>query len=84
MGSNAAAKLQYVDIYSDDYSVSGLDTFLSIHEVVNHVGIGKTTVYKLMNAGYFPKSIHIKGTTTVVWSFADISQWMAEQKQEQQ
>ena len=69
------------DLYSDLYNgMDGLDTFLSIQDVLHHVGIGKTTVYKLMNAGYFPKSFHIQGTTTVVWSYSDIKEWMDKQK----
>ena len=71
----------YNDVYSDLYNdVDGLDRFLSIRDVLHHVGIGKTTVYKLMKEGCFPKNFPIQGTTTVVWSYSEIKEWMDKQK----
>ena len=71
----------YNNVYSDSYNdVEGLDRFLPIRDVLRHVGIGKTTVYKLMNADCFPKSFRIQGTTTVVWSYSEIKEWMDKQR----
>lgn len=83
MVTNALLNKQspYDDVHSDSYNdLDGLDRFLSIKDVLHHVGIGKSTVYKLMNADYFPKSFRIQGTTTVVWSYAEIKEWMSKQR----
>ncbi len=85
MNSNALPEhAHHIDIYADDpldkNSVAGLDVFLTLQDVLHHVGIGKTTVYKLMNAGYFPKNFQIQGTSTKVWSYADIKRWMEAQR----
>jgi len=85
MNTNALPEHAHrIDIYSDNpldnNGVAGLDMFLTLQDVLCHVGIGKTTVYKLMKAGYFPKSFQIQGTTTKVWSYADIKRWMEAQR----
>ena len=85
MNTNALPEhIHHTDIYADNpldsNSLSGLDVFLTLQDVLHHVGIGKTTVYKLMNAGCFPKNFPIQGTTTVVWSYSEIKEWMDKQK----
>jgi predicted DNA-binding transcriptional regulator AlpA len=60
--------------------VQTLDRFLSKHDVLRHIGLSNTTLYKLIKDGNFPKQIRIKHCTNVVWSEFAVHQWMEEQK----
>jgi prophage regulatory protein len=53
------------------------ERFLRIKEVIAKVGIGRATVYALMNSGRFPRSIKIS-QRIARWKESDIEQWMKE------
>ena len=52
--------------------------FLRLPEVLNLVGVTRSTLYRWMDAGTFPKQIPI-GPRLVVWVESDIQKWIAEQ-----
>lgn len=49
---------------------------MDLKQVCRVVGFKKTTIYKWMNAGDFPKSIMIGNN--VRWLSTDVEKWMAE------
>ena len=44
-------------------------------EVLNLVGVTRSTLYRWMEAGTFPKQIHL-GPRTIVWNEREVVQWM--------
>lgn len=68
-------------LYSRAERAHKQDHFLLLNDVMPLVGIGKTTVYKLMKEGLFPKNFSIHGSTTKAWSYLELMQWMEQQKQ---
>jgi prophage regulatory protein len=50
-------------------------------EVETRIGFKRSHIYKLMNAGKFPKAKRI-GIRTVGWDSAEIDQWIAERLQQ--
>ena len=60
-----------------------LDSFLTRREVLAHIGVSNTTLYKLIKEGNFPKQIRLKHCTSVMWSRLAVHQWMEEQINEQ-
>jgi prophage regulatory protein len=51
--------------------------FLRRPEVLKLVGLGNTTVFRLMRAGQFPRSFLLT-PRCAVWNEAEIVQWMTE------
>ena len=51
--------------------------FLRLREVIVHVGLGKTAIYKRMNAGVFPRPVTL-GERCVRWRVEDIEHWRAD------
>ena len=49
--------------------------FLRLPEVLNLVGVTRSTLYRWMDAGTFPKQIHL-GPRTIVWNERAVVQWM--------
>ena len=49
--------------------------FLRLPEVLNLVGVTRSTLYRWMDAGSFPKQIHL-GPHTIVWNEREVVQWM--------
>ena len=49
--------------------------FLRLPEVLNLVGVTRSTLYRWMDAGTFPKQIHL-GPRTIVWNEREVVQWM--------
>ncbi len=45
--------------------------------VCERIGLGRSTIYKLMSAGKFPQSIHLS-TRAVGWVEEEIEQWIME------
>ena len=56
------------------------DRFLTLKDVLHHVGLGKTTTYRLIKEGKFPQQIRIDGCRSVLFSLRDIQQWQEDQK----
>ena len=56
---------------------------LRFNEVSKAVGLGRTSIYKFMNAGMFPRSVRI-GPKAVGWRAAEIEAWIASRPQTEQ
>ena len=53
------------------------DKLLTLGQVMEIVGLSRTTIYSEINAGRFPKSRRC-GRKSVRWRASDIRSWMAE------
>ena len=52
--------------------------FLRLPEVLNLVGVTRSTLYRWMEAETFPRQISV-GRNTVVWVESDVTKWMQDQ-----
>ena len=52
--------------------------FLRLPEVLNLVGVTRSTLYRWMEAEMFPRQISVGGNT-VVWVVSDVTKWMQDQ-----
>lgn len=52
------------------------DRYLLLKRVQERVPYSKTTIYRLINAGEFPKPIRL-GANRVAWSEKSIDSWLA-------
>ena len=52
--------------------------FIRLPQVVEMTGLGKTTIYRWINHGTFPKQIQIGGKS-VVWNEREVIDWMNQQ-----
>jgi prophage regulatory protein len=50
--------------------------FLRLPEVKSRVGVGRSTLYRWMEEGRFPRSVQLS-RKCVVWKEADIDDWIA-------
>lgn len=50
---------------------------LRMKQVTAHVGLKKSTIYKLMNEGRFPRSMKLS-TRASGWFESDIDQWLSD------
>ncbi|QOR41036.1 AlpA family transcriptional regulator [Billgrantia diversa] len=48
---------------------------IRIKEVMDRTGLGRSTVYKYMNLGLFPKPIKL-GTRAVAWVESEVVAWI--------
>lgn len=48
---------------------------IRIKEVMDRTGLGRSTVYKYMNHGLFPKPIKL-GTRAVAWVESEVEAWI--------
>ena len=48
---------------------------LRLKQVTEKVGVGKTTIYRWINANQFPKPINLS-SSSVGWLEADINDWI--------
>jgi prophage regulatory protein len=53
------------------------DRLIDIEQVKDMVGLGRTQIYKLMNAGRFPIGIRLSAKA-VRWSEAAVQQWISD------
>ena len=51
--------------------------FLHLPEVLQMTGMGKSTIYRWMDKGIFPKQIQL-GERSIVWDEQEITDWMSE------
>ena len=51
---------------------------LRLPEVLNLVGVTRSTLYRWMEAETFPRQISV-GANTVVWVESDVTKWMQDQ-----
>lgn len=50
---------------------------IRLKEVQNRVGLGRSTIYRWMAEGNFPKSVRLGGHA-VAWVLADIDHWVSQ------
>lgn len=55
------------------------DKHLRLPEVMEATGLGKTTIYRLMANGQFPKQIKLS-QMVVAWPESVISEWLEERR----
>ncbi|WP_341372006.1 AlpA family transcriptional regulator [Vibrio parahaemolyticus] len=48
---------------------------LTLKEVMHLTGLRRSSIYKFMEEGYFPKSVSIGGRS-VMWSEEDVQSWI--------
>ena len=51
---------------------------LDVRTVVERVGLGRSTFYRMMDSETFPKPAKLAGVKTVRWASADIEKWIKE------
>ena len=51
-----------------------MDKFLRLPQVKEITGLSRTTLYRYMDQGYFPKPYDL-GPRTVAWLEVDVQQW---------
>lgn len=49
--------------------------FLRINEVRERIGLGRTSIYKMVNEGTFPKPVRVLGKK-VAWVDSEVDEWM--------
>jgi prophage regulatory protein len=49
---------------------------IRIKEVQHRVGLGRSTIYRWMAEGKFPKPVQL-GVSTVAWSEGEVDRWIA-------
>lgn len=52
--------------------------FIRLREVLHRTGLGRSTIYRWMNEGRFPRSVHLGGRS-VAWIEHEIDQWLQDQ-----
>ncbi len=48
---------------------------LNLKEVIHVTGLGRSSIYKFMDEGHFPKSVSIGGRS-VMWDESEIQEWI--------
>lgn len=56
--------------------VAALNRLIRLPELEVRVGLKKSTIYKLIGEGRFPKPVRLLGTRTVAWSEASVMRWV--------
>lgn len=52
--------------------------FVRLREVLHRTGLGRSTIYRWMDEGKFPKSVHLGGRS-VAWIEHEIDEWLHDQ-----
>lgn len=55
-----------------------ISRLIRVKEVQHRVGLGRSTIYRWMAEGRFPKPVHLGGYV-VAWAEDDIQAWMGSQ-----
>ncbi|HBY86719.1 MAG TPA: transcriptional regulator [Colwellia sp.] len=55
--------------------------FIRLPQVLNLTGLGKTSVYKLMNNNTFPLAISV-GVRRIAWRYSDVQFWIQQKIKE--
>lgn len=61
---------------SDPHQFRGEERLVRLSEVVERVGLGKSSIYKRMEEGTFPRPLSL-GPNTVRWRSSDIDAWIS-------
>ena len=57
-------------------------SILRLPQVMQLVGLGRTTIYDMMEKGIFPRSISL-GTRAIGWRVGDIRRWLEARRKNQ-
>ena len=63
----------------DMLAVSGLPNLMRFPQVIAATGLSRSTIYKLINAGKFPRPMKLGGKING-WRGKDISNWIESQR----
>ncbi len=81
------AKIQFYDLAEwrkhkqrDQSDQPRTDRMLDVHEVADRIGSSKSTIYRMIERGEFPKGKHF-GKRNRRWSESTIDTWQKEQKE---
>jgi prophage regulatory protein len=55
------------------------DRYIRMNELAKMLGIGTSTIYRLINENKFPKQIKIT-ERTVVWRLSEINKWIEDKE----
>lgn len=55
---------------------------LRLKDVMSITGLGRSSIYKFINDGAFPKSINLGGGRAVGWLASEIEEWIVERVKE--
>ena len=58
-----------------DGEIRQVTRLIRLPEVQHRVGLGRSTIYRWMNEGKFPKPVQLGGYA-VAWADADIDEWI--------
>jgi prophage regulatory protein len=50
--------------------------FARLPTVMQTTGLGRSTIYRLVASGEFPRPVHL-GPRAIAWRWADLEQWSA-------
>jgi prophage regulatory protein len=69
--------------YSADAVGNVPERFVRIRELRTLTGLGRSTIHRYMNAGKFPRSFHLYGSSKLaVWRYSEVAAWIADRIQE--
>lgn len=60
----------------DDFEGQRVTRLIRLKEVQHRVGLGRSTIYRWMAEGKFPKPVQLGGST-VAWSEGEVDRWIA-------
>lgn len=64
---------------SSNNTVPRVPKILRMRQLVEAVGLSRTSIHRLMSKGLFPKSIKI-GINAVGWELSDVEFWLFERR----
>jgi prophage regulatory protein len=50
--------------------------FARLPAVIHATGLGRSTIYRLVASGEFPRPVHL-GPRAIAWRWSDLEQWSA-------
>lgn len=59
-------------------NIAQTERFIKLPEVMNKTGLSRSTIYRNMKAGDFPKSIQLN-QQNIVWLESEVNAWMKAQ-----
>lgn len=54
--------------------MSSSQFFLRMPELTHRTGLGRSTIYRMIRNGTFPKSVHL-GARSVAWLATEVDEW---------
>ena len=56
-----------------------VDSMVSMGELINRLGLSRSTIYKMVEDGTFPAPIKI-GARRIAWKVASVDDWLEERE----